>query len=413
MSDVLCASPGAKPSSIFQAHPRLVWIMALACGVGVANLWYSQPLLVAMGHSLSVPSQQIGLVATLTQVGYALGMLLFVPLADLLDRRKLIVTLTWAVCGALVIIALAPSLGFLLAASFLVGLTTVAPQVIIPFAASLAQPRERGRIVGSLYTGLLLGVLLARTVSGFVGQYFGWRIMFWLAGALMIGMAILLRLLLPKDTAPAGSSYQSLMRSIWALVRNEPEVREAAFIGGGMFGAFSAFWTTLAFLLAAPPYQYGSQVAGLFGLIGATGATIAPLAGRLADRYGSRWVRSWALTATVVAFAVLGLGTWHLWALVLGVIILDGGVQAAHVCNQTRLFSLFPRAQGRVNTIYMLGFFGGGSLGSLLSIGCWTHWHWIGVCAVGVTLTGLAFLVHLWGGRKKGLVSIAVASSPS
>jgi predicted MFS family arabinose efflux permease len=410
MSDVLCASNGAEPRSIFQVHPRLVWIMALACGVGVANLWYSQPLLVEMGRSFHVSSQQIGLVATLTQVGYALGMLLFVPLADLLDRRRLIVVLTLSVCGALVATAVAPSLHWLLVASFLIGLTTVVPQAIIPFAASLAQPQERGRIIGSLYTGLLLGILLARTVSGFMGQYVGWRAMFWLAAVMMVGTAILLRLFLPKDSHSSDQSYPRLMQSLWKLVKDEPELRETALIGGGMFGAFSAFWTTLAFLLAAPSYHYGSQVAGLFGLIGATGATVAPWAGRKADRHGPRLVRGLALTATVIAFLILGMGARHLWALVLGVIVLDGGVQAAHVCNQTRLFGLFPKAHGRVNTIYMMGFFGGGSVGSLLGVWCWTHWHWAGVCAVGMTMTALAFLIHLWGGREGEVVAGAVVS---
>lgn len=400
MSDVSGSSEGAGHPSTFQDHPRLVWMLAVACGTGVANLWYNQPLLVEMGRSFHAGTQQIGLVATFTQVGYALGMLAFVPLADLVNRRKLIVTLSWAVAAALVMAATAPTLPLLVAASFLVGLTTVAPQAIIPFAASLARPQERGRIVGSLYTGLLLGVLLARTVSGFVGQHLGWRAMYWFACVLMMVMATLLRLLLPSGPAPARQSYLDLMRSLWNMLRDQPAARTTALIGGVMFAALSAFWTTLAFLLAAPPYHYGSQVVGLFGLIGATGATVAPLAGRWADRHTPHVVRGWGLAAMLGSFVLLGLGATHLWALVLGVIVLDAGMQTAHVSNQTRLFGLFHQAQGRVNTIYMMGFFSGGSVGSVLGVFCWTHWHWTGVSLAGAALTACAFLIHHRGNHE-------------
>ena len=371
--------------------------MALACGVAVANLYYHQPLLVEISRSFHATSQQVGLVATLTQVGYAAGMLLFLPLADLIDRRRLIVMLLLTVSVALVGAALAPWLWWLVVASFLVGLTSVAPQVVIPFAASLADPKERGKIIGSMYTGLLLGILLARTVSGTVGGQLGWRAMFWLASGMMVVLAIVLAIRLPKDTPSTDHGYLSLMRSLWILVRTQPELREAAIIGGGIFGAFSAFWTTLVFFLSTPPYHYGSQMAGMFGLVGAAGALIAPMAGRLADRFGHRAVRGVALLVVVGAYGLCWLLGFHLVGLAASVILLDAGVQSAHVCNQTRIFGLLPKAHGRVNTIYMMGFFLGGSVGSYLGIWCWTRWQWNGVCGAGAAMGLLALLAHVRG----------------
>lgn len=401
-----------RPVSLFKSHPRVVWIMAIACGAGVANLWYSQPLLVEMATSFGVSAGHIGLVVTCAQVGYALGIVLFVPLTDLIDRRKLIVALTVAVGGALVGAAVAGSMHWLLLANLAIGITTVFPQAIIPYAASLAQDDERGGVIGSLYTGLLLGILLARTVSGSLGHYFGWRAIYWAASGLMVLLALLLHYLLPKDRPREHQPYTKLMGSIWGLVRNEPEIRRAALIGGGLLGGFSAFWTTLAFLLASPPYHYGSQIAGLFGLIGATGATVAPWTGRLADRHGAIAVRGAALTIMIIAYAILGLGSTHLWALILGVVVLDAGMQSAHVCNQTRIFGLFPKAHGRVNTIYMGGFFGGGSVGSLLGVWAWSHWHWVGVCCVGAVLTVLAICIHLTGRRSAKADRPSVGTSP-
>ena len=293
--------------------------------------------------------------------------------------------------------AVAPWLWWLVIASFLVGVTTVAPQVVIPFAASLADPKERGKIIGSMYTGLLLGILLARTVSGTVGEQLGWRTMFWLASGMMIVLAIVLAIRLPKDTPATDHSYVTLMRSLWTLVRTQPELREAAIIGGGIFGAFSAFWTTLVFFLSTPPHHYGSQMAGMFGLVGAAGALIAPMAGRLADRFGHRAVRGVALVIVAGAYGLCWLLGFHLVGLALSVILLDAGVQSAHVCNQTRIFALLPKAHGRVNTIYMMGFFLGGSIGSYLGIWSWTHWQWNGVCAAGAAMVVLALLAHVWG----------------
>jgi predicted MFS family arabinose efflux permease len=313
-----------------------------------------------------------------------------VPLGDRLDRRRLIVGTLLAVAAALGLAALAPGPGWLALACFGIGATTVAAQIIVPLAASLAGPHERGRVVGTVMSGLLLGILLARTVSGTVGAHFGWRAMYALAAALMLGLALLLRLSLPADPPRGELRYLALLGSLWELLRTQPVLREASLFGGLAFGAFSAFWVTLAFLLAGPPYGYGSEVAGLFGLVGVAGALAASAAGRLADRTDARRTSGAALLIALASYAVFWLLGDRLWGLVLGVVLLDLGVQAAHISNQTRVYSLIPEARSRLNTVYVVIYFIGGSLGSALGTLAWSRLGWSGVCAVGGLMLTLA-----------------------
>ena len=380
---------------------RLVWLMAGASGLIVANLYYIQPLLAAIAQDFGVPEGQAGGVATLGQLGYALGLLLVVPLGDRLDRRGLIVGTLLAVAGALALVALAPGLGWLALASFAVGATTVAAQIIVPLAASLAGPFERGRVVGTVMSGLLLGILLARTVSGAVGAHFGWRAMYVLAAALMLGLALLLRLSLPADPPRGELRYLALLGSLWELLRTQPVLREASLFGGLVFGAFSAFWVTLAFLLAGPPYGYGSEVAGLFGLVGVAGALAASAAGRLADRVDARRTSGAAMLIALASYAVFWLLGDRLWGLVLGVVLLDLGVQAAHISNQTRVYSLIPEARSRLNTVYVVAYFIGGSLGSALGTLAWSRLGWGGVCAVGALMLAAALGIFAWGAARR------------
>ena len=376
---------------------NLIVLLAVACGVSVANLYYNQPLLVDMARSFGASSRQAGLIATLSQAGYAVGMLAFVPLSDLLERRRLIVVLQVAVAAALAVVALAPTYAVVAAGSFLIGLTTVIPQIIIPTAGALAEPHQRGRVIGSLYTGLLLGILLARTLSGFVGQQWGWRMMFAVAAGGAVAVAAVLRARMPKSSPPATHSYPELMRSLVAMVRTCPELREAAVIGGALFGSFSAFWTTLAFHLAAPPFHYGARAAGLFGVIGTVGAIAAPVAGRVADRRGPKFVIGIGIAVTLAAWLIFLATGSTIAGLVLGVIVLDAGVQGAHVCNQTRIFALAQGAQGRANTVYMISYFTGGAVASFLAAAAWERWNWAGVCAVGAGLALVAAAAHVRG----------------
>ena len=388
---------------------NLIILLAVACGVSVANLYYNQPLLVDMGKSFGVTARQAGLIATLSQAGYAVGMLAFVPLADLLERRRLIVLLQLAVAVALAGVALAPPYAVLVAASFAGGLTTVVPQIIIPTGGALAEPQERGRVIGSLYTGLLLGILLARTVSGFVGHEWGWRAMFGLAAAAAVLLAAVLRAGLPHSRPPATHSYPELMRSMWRMVRTYPELRDASVVGGALFGTFSAFWTTLAFHLAAAPFSYGprvAQVAGLFGIVGCAGAVASPLAGRLADRRGPKFVISIGVAIVLVSWLVFLAAGNTLAGLVVGVILLDAGLQAAHICNQMRIFALAEGAQGRANAVYMISYFTGGSVASYLAAVAWDRYGWPGVCAVGTGLTLIAAVTHV-----RSLVNVRAAAA--
>jgi predicted MFS family arabinose efflux permease len=382
---------------------RTVWVMAVGCGLSVANLYYNQPLLVQMARSFGVPAPRTGLVATLSQVGYALGLLLFVPLGDLLERRSFVTAMLGAVTLALLAVAVAPGFAWLAAASLVLGATTVVPQVLIPFAAGLASPAERGRVVGTVMGGLLIGVLSARTVSGFVGTYFGWRAMYLVAAALMVALAVAMRLLLPRGTpALSGISYPALLRSTWGLFRVESVLRQSCLFGATGFGAFSAFWTTLAFYLAGPPFGYGGDVAGLFGLIGVVGALAAPLVGRLADRRSPRFTIALGLGCMLAAFAVLyGLGD-QLWGLAVGVVLLDLGAQTNHISNQARIYGLRAEAHSRLNTAYMVAFFLGGSLGSYAASRAWGRLGWAGVCLVGASflLLGLAGFAGTAGERR-------------
>ena len=366
--------------------------MAVASGVAVANLYYNQPLLADMARDLHVGSHSIGLVATATQIGYAVGMPVFIPLGDFIERRSLVVSLFVAVGGVLAGVALSHSLASLVATSFLVGLTTIIAQILIPFATELASPAERGKTIGTIMTGVLLGILLARTVSGVVAQHLGWRAMYWIAAAGAGTFALLLRFALPRIPAPRGVRYADLMRSIWQIMREEGKLLQVSATAGLIFASFSAFWTTLVFHLGVPPLHYGAQAAGLFGLVGAVGAGVAPWAGRLSDSRSPRFVVKLSLAIVLSAFLLFWSAGNSIWGLIIGVIVLDAGVQAAQVANQTRVLSLRPKARNRVNTVYMISYFTGGSIGSLAGSFAWSRDGWSGVCVAGIGFLVLAVI---------------------
>lgn len=374
--------------------------MAVACGLVVANIYYNQPLLAAIGRTFHLSDSQASLVATATQVGYTLGMLFVVPLGDMLERKRLMLLMLLGAAGCMALAAVAPTFATLAGASVLIGIGSAVPQLLVPMAAHLAPPADRGRIVGRVMSGLLIGILLSRTLSGYVGAHLGWRAMFEIGAGLMLALLALLAWQLPTDRPAFTGSYGALMKSLVTLTREQAALRRAALVGGLLFAAFSVFWTTLAFFLESPAFGYGSDVAGFFGLIGAVGALAASWAGRTADVKGPDFTIALGSGAALVSFVVLGLGGYHLAGLVLGVIVLDVGVQGAHISNQTKIFALVPEARSRLNTVYMTGYFIGGSLGSLLGGLAWTHGRWPGVCGLGLVLTGLAFGISRWG--RKG-----------
>jgi predicted MFS family arabinose efflux permease len=374
----------------------VVVVLAVAAGASVGNLYLLQPLLPAVAREFATSPRAVGLVSMLTQVGYGLGMFLFVPLGDVLERRRLMMTLLGAVAASLAGAALAPSLAVLGAASIAIGMTTVVPQLAVPLAAHLAPPAGRGRAVGTVMGGLLVGILLARTASGFLGQHLGWRAVYLAAAALMVALAAALRALLPRSAPDASMPYPALLRSLFTIAREEPVLREASLLGALGFASFSVFWSTLAFLLEAR-FGLGADAAGLFGVLGAAGALAAPVLGRLADRTSPRTNAGVALGVALAAWAVLA-GWGALGGLVAGVLLLDVGVQGNHVSNLARVHARRPEARSRMNTVYMVTYFAGGAIGTAAGAWAWTGLGWAGVCG-----TGAAFVVSalaVWGGRR-------------
>lgn len=368
----------------------LVVIMAIATGVAVANIYYAQPLLDTLAASFGVSTAKAGLIVTLTQLGYAAGLMFLVPLGDLLERRRLVVIVTLCTSVALVFAALAPGIHGFFLASLAIGVTAVVAQILVPFAAHLAPDHARGRVVGRVMSGLLLGILLARTVSGVMSDAFGWRSMFWLAAGLMLVQAGVLARVLPRDPGKAQVSYLALLRSVLHLIRDEPILRRRIVYGFCVFATFSAMWTTLPFLLAHAPYQYSDTIIGGFGLLGVAGAVTASFAGHLHDAGHARIATGGFLTAVILAFVLMGLFPHSLAAIVIGVIVLDLGVQGTQILNQSSIYQLRPEARSRLTTAYMTCYFAGGACGSAGAAYAYGQAGWRGVAVMGVTWPVLA-----------------------
>lgn len=373
------------------------WTFTIVAGLTVANLYYNQPLLPGIAAAVGVAATRAGLIGTLTQVGYAVGLLLIVPLGDIVERRRLIVGTLAAVALSLALAALGRSFSMLCFASLLIGVTTVTPQIILPFAAGLARPEERGTVVGQIMAGLLVGILGGRVLAGALARYVGWRGVFGSAAVGMAALAATVPRWLPTSrssgSGAASMSYRALLRSLMPIVRREPVVRDAALLGALAFASFSAFWTTLAFRLRIPPLHYGSEVAGLFGLLGIAGALTAPLAGRMADRSSARHTVAIAMAVNAAAWVILWLGGGSLVGLATGVILLDAATQAAQVSNQARIYALPPDGHSRFNTVYMVAYFAGGAAGSGLGATALGSGGWGAVCAVGIACMAVAGVV--------------------
>jgi len=381
---------------------KLIWLLTVAAGMAVANLYYNQPLLADIAHSFAISASQVGFLGTLTQLGYALGLLLLVPLGDSRARRPLIVTLLVLEAGALLANAFAPGVAWIVLTSFAVGFLTVVPQIILPFAASLADDRQRGRIVGTVLSGILTGILLARTVSGFIGAQLGWRVMYGIAAGLMLLLALVLWRALPRQPQTSSTPYLELLGSLWKIIQTEPALRPVCLFGALTFATFNIFWVTLAFFLRTPPYHFGSAVVGLFGVVGVVGIMVAPQVGRLADRTGNpRLTISLGLLIMLLAFGLFWLFGSSLWGLIVGVILLDLGSQTMLTSCQAIVQSLRPEARSRLNTIYMTCYFLGGAAGSALGSSGWGFGGWACVCAIGVLLLLSALVVFLLTSRNR------------
>jgi predicted MFS family arabinose efflux permease len=369
--------------------------MSVACGLTVSNVYLNQPLLAEIGQAFHADARHAGAVTTLTQIGYTLGILLIVPLGDALDRRRLILMLLAAVTLALTLASVAPTLIWLAAAGLLIGLTTIVPQIVLPLAAGLVTDDQRGQIVGRVSSGILIGILGGRVVSGLLGEHLGWRSVFAVGAILMVALAAAVTKWFPHSSQKsAAMPYGALLRSLPALLREEPALRQACLFQAMAFGSFTAFWTTLPFFLQTPPYHYGAAAAGLFGIVGIGGACAAPLVGRIADKRGPLWANGIAMSLALLSYVLFRAGGTQLFGLIFGVLLLDVGVQANQVANQTRLFRLRPDARSRLNAVYMVSAYTGGAFGSFLGSWAWTRNGWHGVCTVGLTLLLTALTVY-------------------
>lgn len=383
-------SASAPAADLGQGISRqLVILLAVASGAAVANLYYPQPLLHTLAGAFRVSNGLAGLLITVTQIGFVVGLALLVPLGDLLERRRLISTTLCVTAVAQAVATAAPSFAVFATAAALASITAVVAQVIVPMSSSLAAEHERGQVVGSVMSGLLIGILLARTASGLIAGLLGWRAVFAFAAAAMLALAAVLQRALPLVPPTEEMAYRDLLRSVLRLVRDEPVLRQRMTLGAAGFGCFSALWTALAFLLSGPPYHYGNIVIGLFGLAGVAGASAAPVAGRLADRGHARLATSLGLVVLLISWGVLALGKSSVIALVIGIVLLDLGVQGLHITNQSTIYALRPEARSRLTTAYMVSSFLGGALLSALTSALYSTGGWAGVCTVGAVTAAL------------------------
>ncbi|SHH84038.1 MFS transporter [Clostridium intestinale] len=372
----------------------LILIMAITCGLTVANLYYIQPLLGDIAKSFNVHEVSVGSAAMLTQIGYAVGMIFILPLGDIKERKNLITIMLLFSVISLFTMAFSQNIYMLIISSFAVGFTSIIPQLIIPLAAQLSNPNERGKIIGTVMSGLLIGILVSRTISGLIGSHFGWRVVYIVAAIMMIILTLVLRKVIPITNPISEVRYFDLLKSLPKLIKNEPILREASLNGALMFAAFSAFWTALTFLLESPHYNMGSQAAGLLGLVGIVGALAAPLVGKLADKKGSRYVIGICIiivSLSYILFLILG---FKMIGLIIGVILLDLGVQSSNISNQARVHSMNEEKRNRINTVYMVSFFLGGSLGSFLGSSAYSNLGWVGVCIFGISTQIIALIIH-------------------
>lgn len=387
------------------AGRRLVLIMTVATGAVIANLYYAQPLEESLSRALHASSGTIGAILTLIQIGYAAGLATLVPLGDLMERRRLLgVMLGVAVLG-LAAMAFAPSAVVFGSAAVLVGLTSVAAQVIVPFAAHLAGEGRQGSVVGTVMSGLLIGILLSRTVSGLIASVAGWQAVFGFGAVVTAAMAVLLWRELPKLEPTTRLRYPALLGSVARLVREEPVLRWRILYGALTFSSFSVFWASAGFLLARAPYHFNDAEIGAFALLGALGALAARFAGRLADRGLARRATGGFVFVMAASYALIGIGAHSIVALGIGVALMDLGCQGTHISNQSMIFPLRPDARSRLNTAYMTCYFVAGAVGSALSATAYATFGWTGVSIVGAAFPAAACL--LW------LVDMAVARSRS
>ncbi|MEU6744667.1 MFS transporter [Spirillospora sp. NPDC046719] len=388
----------------------LVALLAVASGMTVANLYYAQPLLSSLSGVFHTSTATAGTLITLTQVGYVIGMLFLVPLGDRLEKRNLITVLLTVTTLALVAAGLATSFPMLLIASLVSGATSVVAQILVPFAASLAPDHARGRIVGRVMSGLLTGILLSRTLSSLVSDLAGWRVVFLGSAALMAVLAMALRAALPRHAPTTTIPYHHVLRSTVRLVRTHPVLLRRGLYQAAMFGAFSAFWTTVSFVLTGPHFHYSPVGVGVFALVGAAGAAIAPLAGHWADRGLARPVTGIAFVVAALAFALAGFGGHSVILIALAAILIDMAVQTTLILGQHMVYQLDSAARARLNSAFIAMFFVGGAVGSQLGSAVYHTGGWTALTVLGAALPLVAFLYWTTERRQRAAAKPGTAS---
>lgn len=371
----------------------LVFLMAFAIGVTIASNYYAQPLLHSITHDLHIAVEHAGSIIMTAQLSYAVGLLFITPLGDMIERKRLILILMLLSTCGLVISASSQNLWMLIVGTAMTGLFSTVAQVLIPFAATLAKPEHRGKIVGTLMSGMLLGILLGRTFAGAISTIADWHYVYWIATGIMLIVTFLLWLSLPRYCNHISINYLQLLLSIGSLYRQEPVLKIRSLLAITSFALFSLLWTPLAFLLTDAPYHYSDFIIGLFGLAGAAGALGSPIVGKLSDKGKGKTATTIGLALLLASWLPLSLAQYSIIALILGVILLDFAVQVTHVSNMSAIYQIRPEARSRINTGYMVSYFTGGMLGSVGSTYLFSHYGWIAIVIAGTILGILGLII--------------------
>jgi len=366
--------------------PVILWTLAIVAGVSVANLYYNQPLLNLIRQDLAVSEFQANLIAMITQVGYALGLLFIVPLGDLYRRRRIVQVNFLLLVVSLGTMAMATNIYQVWVASLVTGICSVIPQIFVPIASQYSRPEHKGRNVGIVISGLLTGILASRVISGWVGDAFGWRSMYFVAVFFMVVCGVVVSCVLPDIRPTFQGKYRQLMGSLFLLVRDYPALRIYALRSGLAFGSFLAMWSCLAFKMGGAPFYASSDVVGYLGLCGIAGALVASFVGQAVKRVGVRRFNGIGCLLILLAWTAMSVGGSNYAGVVTGVLLIDMGMQCIQLSNQTSVLELCPPASNRMNTIFMTTYFVGGSLGTLLAGICWDAAGWSGVSWAGVGL---------------------------
>lgn len=381
----------------------LVFLMALTSGLTIASTIYSSPLLDLMASDFGISRNNIGLVPTFTQIGYGCGMLFLVPRGDIRERKSLIINTLALSVLALLMVRFSMNFTWLLLASFFVGFSSIITQLLVPFAALLAEPHKRGRIIGNIISGLITGIIGARFVSGFVGARFGWRVMYTIAPILIAILALTLNRFLPKSYPKSKESYGDIIKSMLGILKDNPVVRSSSIIGPFIFASFQLFWTSIVFLLESPAFNVTrstSEIAGRFSLVGIVGVFLVPLMGTLSDKKSPRFAIGVSVLLAFSSYIVLGVFGSTIIGLTIGIMILDFAVNSSQVSNQARINSVESPRQSRFNSVFMSIYFFIGSLGSFLGSYTFNSFGWIGVLTTGFIFVSISLVAHLTIGRK-------------